>query len=564
MKILVPALLAAALSAHADNASQPLDTRPNVLLLVADDLGYSDLGSFGGEINTPNLDKLATSGLQLTNFYAAPTCSPSRAMLLSGLDNHLVGMGTQKYYWSEEQKGRPGYEGHLNDRFVTVATRLKEAGYHTYMAGKWHLGYDEHTFPPARGFEESFALLEGGASHFDQRGVIPNAAKANYRKNGLPVDLPQDFFSSSFYTDTLIENIERNREDGKPFFVYAAYTAPHWPLQAPAEFSDKYKGVYDQGYEAVAAARLKRMQALGIVADHAQLNPGPDFYPHWDSLTTEQKRREARLMEIYAGMVEALDFHIGRLIDYLEQSGALDNTLVIFMSDNGAEGNSPLDIIAGKNQPNSTWIPENFDNSLENLGKADSFVATGPGWARVSSTPYRLYKGFTAEGGIKVPAFIHYPNMARSPQKSDQFISVTDIAPTLMELAGLDPYQDTHKGRAVLPMTGTSMVPYLNGTRASVHGKEFSAAWELFGRRAVRVGDWKLVWLNKPWGPQQWQLYNLAADPAELQDLASSHPDKVKQLQQAWRDYVQRNDMVVVDSVDILYTNGTSHYRDGE
>ena len=561
VKLLLPALLVVSLSACTDTDKQSNDSRPNILLIVADDLGFSDLGSYGGEIQTPNLDRLASSGLQFTNFYAAPTCSPSRGMLLSGMDNHLMGLGTQKYYWSEEQKGRPGYEGYLNDRFVTVATRLKDAGYHTYMAGKWHLGFDEHSYPPARGFEKSFALKEGGASHFDQRGVIPAAAKANYIKDGHPADLPDEFFSSKFYTDTLIEYIENDREDGQPFFVYASYTAPHWPLHAPAEFIEKYRGAYDAGYEAIGRERLERMKAMGILSAHPSASPGPDFYPNWDDLNAEQRTREARLMEIYAGMVDSLDFHIGRLIDYLDESGELDNTIVIFMSDNGAEGSNPLDIVAGKNQPNSEWIPENFDNRFENMGKAGSYVSVGPGWARVSSTPSRLHKGYTTEGGIKIPAFIYYPNMNRSEQKSNEFISVTDIAPTLMELAGLDPYSDRHGNREVLPMTGRSLVDYLAAKTPSVHGDEFTAAWELFGRRAVRIGDWKMVWLNQPWGNGDWELYNLSEDPAETDNLVSTHPEQVERLLRAWEDYVQRNELVVVDKVDILYSNGTSHYR---
>ena len=561
LRLIATTLLVVMSTACANNDVEPVASKPNVLLLVADDLGYSDLGSFGGEINTPNLDKLATSGLQLTNFYAAPTCSPSRAMLLSGMDNHLVGLGTQKYYWSKEQKGRSGYEGYLNKRFVTIATQLKSAGYHTYMAGKWHLGYDESTYPSARGFEESFALLEGGASHLDQRGVIPNASKANYRKNGQPADLPANFFSSEFYTDTLINNIESNRKDGKPFFAYAAYTAPHWPLQAPEEFIEKYKGVYDSGYENITRARLKRMKKLGLVEESTSANIGAEMYPHWEELTAAQKKQEARLMEIYAGMVESLDMHIGRLITYLQKTDQLENTIIVFMSDNGAEGSNPLDIEAGKNQPNATWIPENFDNSFDNIGKANSFVSTGPGWARVSSTPSRLHKGFTAEGGIKVPAFIYYPKMARAQQRSKEFVSVMDIAPTLMELAGLDPKVTMFQGKEILPMTGTSLLNYMQNKQASIHGENFSAAWELFGRRAVRLGDWKMVWLNEPWGKGRWQLYNLKKDPAETTDLYLNHPEIVNKLKNTWNNYVKQNEMVVVDKVDILYSNGTSHYK---
>jgi arylsulfatase len=563
-RLLLTILCLFMLPACAKPLSDLPNEKPNVLVIVADDLGYSDLGSFGGEIDTPNLDSLANSGLQLTSFYAAPTCSPSRAMLLSGMDNHLVGLGTQKYYWSKEQKGRPGYEGYLNNRFVTLPTRLKEAGYHTYMAGKWHLGYDATTYPSARGFDESYALLEGGASHFDQRGVIPSASKANYRKNGKLVDLPEGFFSSEFFTNTLIDNIESNRKDGKPFFAYAAYTAPHWPLQAPDEFISKYKGKYDAGYEAVAFERLNRMKKLGLLPKSVSQISGSGIYPSWEELTPAQKKQEARLMEIYAGMVDAMDFHIGRLISYLDESGQLNNTIIVFLSDNGAEGSNPLDIEAGKNEPNVTWIPNNFDNSDENLGKANSFVSTGPGWARVSSTPSRLHKGFTSEGGIKVPAFIYYPKMARSKKKSSEFVSVMDIAPTIMELAGLDPKKNTYQKREVLPMTGTSLVSYIQEQQPSVHGEEFTAAWELFGRRAVRWNDWKMIWLNEPWGIGGWQLYNLNSDPYENNDVYSIHPEIVSKLKKVWGNYVEKNEMVVVDKIDIRYSNGTVHYKENE
>lgn len=540
---------------------QPVaDERPNIIVIVADDLGFSDLGSFGGEISTPNLDMLTQSSTQFSNFYTAATCSPSRAMLMSGMDNHLVGLGTQRYYWSPEQKGRPGYEGYLNNRFVTLPTRLKEAGYHTYMAGKWHLGYDKDTYPSARGFDQSFALLEGGASHFDQRGVIPAASKANYRKNGEPVDLPENFFSSEFFTDVLINNIESNRSDGKPFFVYAAYTAPHWPLQAPEEFIAKYKGKYDAGYEAIATERLKRMKSFGLISDSVTLPPPSEIYPSWEQLSPEQKKREARLMEIYAGMVDSLDFHIGRLVNYLMSTGEFDNTIIVFMSDNGADGSNPLDIIAGKNEPNATWIPNNFDNSYENMGKANSYVSTGPGWARVSSTPSRLHKAFPTEGGIKVPAFIYHPAAQRSGQVYNGFVSVTDVAPTLLESAGLDPYITKFNDRDVLPITGTSMLGYLQNKSSSIHPKDFTAGWELFGRRAVRWGDWKMIWLNAPWGTDSWQLYNLSDDPYESVNLYSKRPEIAKKMHTIWEQYVEDNNMVVVDKVDVLYTNGTTHY----
>ncbi|GAC06882.1 arylsulfatase [Paraglaciecola chathamensis] len=560
MNKIIVLLLLTLFSNSALSENQKEADKPNFLLIVADDLGYSDLGSFGGEIQTPHLDALANKGVKFTNFYSAPTCSPARAMMLSGMDNHLVGLGTQKYYWAEEQKGRPGYEGYLNNRFVTVATRLKDAGYHTYMVGKWHLGYDESSYPSSRGFEESFALVEGGASHLDQRGVIPKAAKANYIKDGKPVDLPEDFFSSAFYTDTLINNIESHRKDGKPFFAYAAYTAPHWPLQAPKAFLDKYQGVYDQGYGEIAQQRLTRMQEMAIVDENAVVQSTPDFYPKWNKLTPSQQAREARLMEVYAAMVDALDYNIGRLIEYLKKTKQFENTVIVFVSDNGAEGADPMDITTPA-QPNAQWIPENFDNSFANIGKANSFVSVGPGWAGVSSTPSRLFKGFTAEGGIKVPAFIFSPKLARQSHLSHEFVSVKDIAPTFLELAGIPLDIASHNERPVLPMTGKSMLSYLMVQEDTLHGADFSEAWELFGRRAVRSGDWKMIWLNDPWGNNRWQLYNLANDPAESKDVFSQFPEVVAKLSKIWEQYVAQNEMVVVDKVDIQYTNGTSHYQ---
>ncbi|MDG2088938.1 MAG: sulfatase-like hydrolase/transferase [Arenicellaceae bacterium] len=276
--------------------------RPNILLIVADDMGYSDIGAFGGEIETPNLDALADSGVKFTQFYAASTCSPSRAMLLSGVDNHLAGLGTMRELMLPNQEGQPGYEGYLNHRVVSIATLLQSSGYHTYMTGKWHLGLEEHSSPSARGFEKTFALLHGGANHFDMRGLETRDPIAEFRENGRLLDeLPDEYgYSSNFYTQRIIDHISSNQNDKRPFFAYLAFTAPHWPLQAPSEYIEKYRGRYDSGYEILREQRLQGLKERGVVASNVKLPPLPESIKPWSELSVDQKNTEARKMEIYA------------------------------------------------------------------------------------------------------------------------------------------------------------------------------------------------------------------------------------------------------------------------
>ncbi len=563
--------------------------RPNILLILADDLGYSDLGFMGSEINTPNLDRLAAAGKLLTRFHVSPTCSPTRAMLLSGNDHHRSGFGSMFGMLSSEQAGQPGYETYLNQRVVTIAMLLADAGYHTYMAGKWHLArrpapdparpadYSEEelalwrsTLPEQRGFERAFYIMQGGSGHFDNTGAVSSAPVSTMLYNGQPYTLPEDYYSSAFLTDQLIDYIEEGRADGRPFFVYAAYTAPHWPLHAPDDFIARYEGVYEAGYAAIAQQRLARMKALGILAADQERHPGAALWPAWDSLSDEQKRREARKMQVYAAMVEALDHHIGRLIDYLKQSGAYENTFILFFSDNGAEGNNPYDLAN-----NAEWIPANFDNSLENMGRRGSYIAYGPGWAQVSSTPYRLYKGFVSEGGITTPALAVYPGKIPAGQLSKQFASVLDVAPTLLELAGIEHPGERYQGRPIFPLQGSSMLAHLSAPgqtdgsaddktdeqAARIHPAEHVMGWELFGRRAIRKGDWKLVSQNPPWGTGDWELYNLALDPAEQHDQMQKQPTIAALLLTEWQRYVQDNGVIAPGKLQLRYTNGTDYYE---
>ena len=525
--------------------------RPNILLLVADDLAYSDLGVLGSEIRTPNLDALARDGRILTNFHVSPACSPTRAMLFSGTDSHLAGLGSMAGELDDNQKGQPGYEGYLSDRVVSVASLLRDAGYQTYMAGKWHLGVEEPQGPHRRGFERSFALLSGGASHFsDALPLTESDAPAPYREDGRPARLPEDFYSTNFYTDRLIEYIRDGLENERPFFAYAAYTSPHWPLQVPDDELDRYRGVYDGGWDELRRKRQAGLENLGLVATESRTTPRLPWVAEWGSLASEEQRRESRKMELYAAMVENLDANIGRLIDFLQESGVYDDTFVLFFSDNGAEGN-PIQHLAGEE-----WLARRFDDRLENMGRRDSYVFYGPGWAQATTAPYRYFKTFPTEGGIRVPAIVRFRGAGTAAPFQDAFASVMDVAPTLLDLAGASRPGSRYEGRDVLPMKGVSLLPFLEGKAESVHETDYVTGWELFGRRAIRQGDWKLVWLGEPYGDGQWGLYDVAEDPAESNNLALEHPDRVRELETLWDAYAKDNG-VILPTRDMGYANET-------
>mgnify|MGYP002640146306 CR=1 FL=1 len=520
--------------------------RPNILLILADDMGYSDIGAFGGEISTPNIDQLAAGGVRMSNLYAAATCSPTRSMILSGVDNHRAGMGTMANNQTAKQLGKPGYEGYMNYNVVSVAALLQDAGYHTYMTGKWHLGNTEQLSPKARGFDQSFALLQGGAGHFDDTTMFSAFDKAWFRENGKRADLPDHFFSSEFYTDKMIDYIKTNQNDDQPFFGYLAYTAPHWPLQAPQDYIDKYRGKYDDGYNALKEKRLLAMQELGLVKPDVKIIPS--YTPEtadWNGLSEQDKKNKSREMEIYAAMVDNMDYHIGRLLDYLEKSGQRDNTLIIFMSDNGAAGADN-----GKNKAfPQQWIDANFDNSYDNLGKIGSYVYYGPHWAEASAAPSRLFKGFSTEGGLKVPGIINFPGKLEKykGQINNQFMTILDLAPTFLDLAKTKHPGTNYKGRKVIPYTGKSAAAFLNGTSDTVHGDQYTMAWELRKRASVRKNDWKMLKMPKPHGSGDWQLYNLKDDPGEVTDIKIENPEIFQEMLKAWDDYVIENGVIMAE-----------------
>ena len=559
LPLLAPALALGAASAQAAPAK-----RPNILLIVADDLGYTDLGAYGAEISTPNLDKLASGGVKMTGFYASPFCSPTRAMLMSGSDNHLAGFGDMSELMLPEQRGKPGYEGYLNARVVPMAQVLKDAGYRTAMAGKWHLGVKEEFSPAASGFDQSYAMVMGGASHWgDQSGIVAmdpaKPPKAIYRENGKSIDIPRDgFYSSQAFTDKLLDYLKSGEKSGKPFFGYLAFTAPHWPLHAPDADIAKYEGRYKEGYDKLRKERLERMKRLGIVPADTPVYEGHAHWPKWESLTPAQQEAEARRMTVYSAMVDHMDRQIGRVLDYLKAKGELDNTFIFFMSDNGADGNSVYDV--GRTRE---WIEKDMDNSTANTGKPGSFIEYGPGWAQVGSTPFKLYKSFMYEGGIAVPAIAWGPGIKGGALKRE-FAHVTDVAPTIFELAGARHPGTEYQGKPVLPLRGKSMVSWLQGKASTVRSDQDAVGWELGGRKALRKGDWKIVYANKPWGKDGWELYNIARDRSESRDLADENPQKLGEMIVAWKQYVAETGTLEIEGLAYRpgYSNAGKYYDD--
>lgn len=541
-RLLFTALIGAAATI---GPAQAEERRPNLLVIVADDLGYSDLGAFGGEIRTPNLDRLALNGIRLAGFHTAPTCSPTRSMLLSGTDNHRAGLGTMAEMIRPNQQGKPGYEGYLRSDVATLAERLGASGYRTLLSGKWHLGLTPGQDPHARGFERSFALLQGGHNHFGTDADPEKGGRATYTEQGKRVtQLPADFYSSDTFATRLIEFLGERPTSGKParpFFGYLAFTAPHWPLQAHPEDIARYKGRYDEGFDVLRARRLARQRELGIL--------GPDVAAHvprnrdgsWDSLTAGQQRLAARNMEIYAAMVDRLDQNVGRVVEALRAGGELDNTVIIFLADNGAEG---LDVETTGAQMLAAQL-KGADNGLANRGTATSYLTYGAGWAQAATAPSWLTKGYQSEGGTRAVAFISGVGVAARKDAETQYLSVADIAPTLLDLAGANGKATQVAGRRVVPITGRSWVAWLKNADARVYGADDGVGAELFGSRAYRRGDWKLTDI----GDGVWRLFDIARDPGETRDLSLVHPDRAAELAAAWDRYAQDVGVVLPDAI---------------
>lgn len=521
------------------------ESRPNIVVILVDDMGFSDLGAFGGEIRTPNLDALANKGVKFTNFHTTPVCAPTRAELLTGVDHHQTGLGNFPELRQDNQIDKPGYEGFLNDRVATIAERLKDAGYYTFQSGKWHLGYDPRANPAARGFDRSFTLLGGGHNHFGsdqdrQRPDMPNVGLV-YTLDGKQVRIPANFYSSDYFTEQFLSFLPEAK-DKRPFFGYLAFTAPHYPIQAPAEDIERYAGKYDAGYDVLRQQRLQRLKALHMIPENVVAHEQSSSR-RWADLTPEEKRIEARTMEAYAAMVDRLDQNVGKLVAELKKRGQYDDTVIMFLSDNGPEGHE-LD--------QSFIIPEagkamlaGGDNSLDSIGSARSYVWYKSNWAEAGSAPFRSYKSFPTEGGTRVVSFLSYPAHARTGIEPS-YVSVRDVVPTLLDLAQVELTQPgEYRGRSVIAPQGTSFAPRIMPDAPQPQLSPAFAAGEMFGRRYVREGRWKAVHIPPPTGSGRWELFDIEADPGEVNDMARSNPEQLAKMVKDWNSYATDKGVVL-------------------
>ena len=484
--------------------------RPNIIIILVDDMGFSDISCYGSEIPTPNLDKLAAEGLRFTQFYNTGRCCPTRASLLTGLYAHQAGIG----HMTENDK-LPGYIGHLNDQCVTIGQVLQTAGYFTAMTGKWHVGQEQGVVPWKRGFDDSLNSPAGGF-------YFPQDPRAELYLNGRKLgvngpELPKAWYTTDLYTDYAIKFIDDGLATKKPFFLYLPYNAPHFPLEAPAEEIARFRGKYLIGWDELRNQRRARAIEKGVVESEWPLSPRPNQVKSWDSLDEKERDRFDNIMAIYAAVIQHMDTAVGRLVDALKQRNVLDNTVILFMSDNGGNAESgPRGILEG-NPP----------------GGPASKVYEGMSWATLSNTPFRRYKHFNHEGGIATPLIVHWPaQIATAGPLRNQVGHVIDLMPTCVELAGAK-YPTEWDGKAILPMEGRSLVPAFSDKPI----EREALFWEHEGNAAIRVGDWKLVRAGKN---GDWELYDLKADRSELHDLSKENPQQAKKLLDAWNAWAER------------------------
>jgi arylsulfatase len=533
--------------------------RPNILVIMSDDMGWSDLGCYGGEMASPNLDALARNGVRFTQFYNTARCCPTRAALLTGLYPHQAGIGHMM-----EDRHHDGYRGDLNEHCVTMAEVLRTAGYATYAVGKWHVtkavnpksDAEKRNWPLQRGFDRFYGTITGGGSYWDPSTLTrDNQLITAYAD---PAYQPKEQF---YYTDALSDNAIKfisEHQRAKPFFMYLTYTAAHWPMHARERDIAKYQGKYDQGYEPWRRARYEKARRLGLLDARWPLAPPVG---EWDEV--KDKPWEARTMEVYAAMIDAMDQGIGRIVATLKARGQLDNTLILFMQDNGACAEITGRNLTGPNAPNPYHTrPEkaiypalaqdaqHYFNAMPKqtrdgravilgpnvlAGPDDTFIAYGQGWANVSNTPFREYKHWVHEGGISTPLIAHWPQGIPARQRNKLFNEpghLIDVMATVVDLGGAQ-YPSAHNGQAITPMEGVSLRPAFTGK--SLQRKQ-PIFWEHEGNRAIRSGNWKLVAKEN----QPWELYNIAADRTEMNNLAAQHPDRVKDLAAQWEAWAQR------------------------
>lgn len=530
------ALLLAALSAAAPVAGgtrpAPPPPRPNIVVLLADDWGFSDVGSFGSEIRTPNIDALAARGVRFSNFHVAGSCSPTRAMLQTGVRNHRAGLGNMPETIPPEHVGKPGYDTVLNDRVVTLAQLLRDQGYRTYFTGKWHLGKTPAKLPHARGYDRAFALADAGADNFEQKPIIGLYDKADWTEDGRPATLPAGYYSSTFIIDKAIAYIDSGGASGRPFFASINFLANHIPVQAPDADLARYRDSYRAGWDATRRARRAKGIALGIIPD------GTAMVRMGTTTAWPASPDASAAMTAYAAMAEAADREIGKLVAHLKATGAYDNTIFVFLSDNGPEPTNPRNRLI-----NRLYLGAFYDFTPAHAGQRGTLTAIGPSWASAAAAPLRGYKFSADEGGLRVPLVVAWtgnPAIAAG-RIAPGYTDVTDVAPTLLALAGVSPPGPRYHGRAVEPMTGTSLLPLLEGKATQIHPDDQPIGYELSGNAALFKGRYKLVRNLPPTGDGSWRLYDIVADPGETRDLTTRDAARARSMRADYAAFARRD-----------------------
>lgn len=471
------------------------EDRPNIVFVLLDDAGFSDLGSFGSEIETPNMDALAAEGIRFTNFHVPSTCEATRVTLHSGVDNHLAGAGTLQVAIAENQIGQPGYEGYLSDNVHSLGQLLSDGGYATYFSGKWNIGDGLERSPGARGWDRYIGLEQTGADNFEERVYAPLNLEAVWWEDGKRAVLPDDFYSTRFYFDKAIQFIAEGRDSGKPFFAMISLQAVHSPLQAFQEDIDKYMDVYAAGWDKIRDERYQRQVEMGLVPGGLTL-PSSVMAKSWDELSESDQKLYAKKMAIYAGMLDSVDQNLGRFMEFLDQAGYADNTVFMIMSDNGAD---PYEL-NNVNPAFKIWYRLNYSQDYDTLGQKGTYVHYGQDWAEVSNTPFAGFKGTSRGGGMRVPFIVATPDPVSPGRIIDQFSYATDFLPTVLDIAGIPLPPESSDGQGKHRPTGVSLLPFINGTDGRIHDEDAVLGYESTGGFAIFKGDHKLTRNTPPYG----------------------------------------------------------------
>lgn len=551
-------------SSENEKVKQTEQKKPNILLLVGDDVAFGDIGAFGSEVKTPNMNKLADAGVRFTNFHVSPVCSVTRSMLLTGNNSIEVGLGAFDYSVYPPTRGKKGYETYLTDNAVTISELLRDEGYEVYKSGKWHLGGDKpgSRGPLEMGFTKEFGIYSGGSNHWNNLAMTPNFKDPNglnvkreeeWTLNGKPYDRPDGIYSGEIYTNQMLEFIKDGAKQNKPWFAYLAFTTAHFPIQAPEELIMKYYPKYlELGYAGLKKERFSSLREHGLISNEASEAPFNNLTKKWESLSQEEKEKQAKIMATYAAMIEDQDYRIGQVLDYLKSSGQLDNTLIIYVTDNGPEGLEPTNPKTG-NPEFAEWIENQFDSSFEAIGSANSENVIGTSWANAATGGLQWWKWFIGEGGIRVPMMVVPPGAfgseyARAGEKSNAVAYAKDIPMTILEYANIKHPMTQYKGRDIVAPSGVSMKSFLDSKSDVVRTEKDWWAFELFGNGYVMQGELKAMKVRTGmFGDGEWHLYNVVSDPSETHPLEKENPEKLKEMIALYESYVAKNNIIEVD-----------------